>query len=208
MTRRKPRDYPEISLELDDLDGKLDFVQIFGRSAPANIEIGCGKATFLLNEARSHPELNFLGLEQANKYYRHSVDRIGRWGLKNVRIIRAEAASFLAERLADASIACFHVYFPDPWPKRRHHKRRFLSHPNIEQMIRCLWPGGMIKIVTDHSEYFEQIRQLIDAQHHRLRQIEFLPSAGACPDERVGTNFERKYLKEQRPIYTVAVEKI
>jgi len=208
MTRRKLRDYPEVSVELDDLDGKLDFVQIFGRSAAVNVEIGCGKATFLLNEARDHPELNFLGLEQANKYYRHSVDRIGRWGLKNVRIIRADAASFLAERLIDASVACFHIYFPDPWPKRRHHKRRFFSHPNIEQMLRCLQPSGTIKIATDHSEYFEQIRQLIDVQRHRLRQIEFLPSAGAGHDEWVGTNFERKYIKEKRSIYTIAVEKI
>jgi len=208
MTRRKLKDYPEIALELDDLDDKLDFVQTFGRIAPVNVEIGCGKATFLLNEARSYPELNFLGLEQANKYHRHSIDRIGRWGLKNVRIIRADAASFLAERLNNASIACFHIYFPDPWPKRRHHKRRLFSHPNIEQMLRCLQPGGTIKIATDHSEYFEQIRQLIDAQHHRLRQIEFLPSAGARPGEWIGTNFERKYLKEQRPIYTIAVEKI
>jgi tRNA (guanine-N7-)-methyltransferase len=208
MTRHKLKDYPGISLELDDLDGKLDFVQIFDRSADVNVEIGCGKATFLLNEARSHPELNFLGLEQANKYYHHSIDRIGRWGLKNVRIIRADAASFLAERLNNACIACFHIYFPDPWPKRRHHKRRLFSHPNIEQMLRCLQPGGTIKIATDHSEYFEHIRQLIDTQRHRLRQIEFLPSAGAGPDERVGTNFERKYLREQRPIHTIAVEKI
>jgi tRNA (guanine-N7-)-methyltransferase len=206
MTRRKLKDYSEFSVELNDYDGELDFVRIFGRRAAVNIEIGCGKATFLLNEAGTYPELNFLGLEQANKYYRFSLDRIGRWGLKNVRIVRAEAAAFLVERVADASVACFHIYFPDPWPKRRHHKRRFFSSSNLEQLIRCLQTGGRIKIATDHSEYFEQIQQLIAAQSRRLRQIDFLPVAG--PGEWVGTNFERKYLKEQRPIYTIAVEKI
>ncbi len=208
MTRRKLKEYPEVSIEIDDFDSKLDFVQIFGRSAAVNVEIGCGKAVFLLNEARNHPESNFLGLERASQYYRYSLDRIGRWGLKNVRIVRAEAASFLAERVADVSVACFHIYFPDPWPKRRHHKRRFFSYSNLEQLLRCLQPGGAIKIVTDHCEYFEQIKQLLYAQHHRLRQIEFLPPAWAEVGEWVGTNFERKYLREQRPIYTIAVEKI
>jgi tRNA (guanine-N7-)-methyltransferase len=208
MAKRKFKDYPEISVELGDLDGKIDFAKIFGRSAKVNIEIGCGKATFLLNTARKHPELNFLGLEQANKYYRHSVDRIGRWRLKNVRIARAEAADFITERVADGSVSCFHIYFPDPWPKKRHHKRRFFSQANLEQLIRCLRPGGTIKLATDHSEYFEQIKKLIDAQCHQLRQVEFLPAAGADTDEWVGTNFERKYIKEQRPIYTIAVEKI
>jgi len=208
VARRKLKNYPEFSVELDDFEAELDFVQIFGRRASVNIEIGCGKATFLLNEAERHPDVNYLGLEQANKYYRYSLDRIGRWGLKNVRIVHTEAAGFLANRVSDASVACFHIYFPDPWPKRRHNKRRFFSCLNLEQLLRCLQQNGIIKIATDHKEYFEQIKLLITTQHHKLRQIEFLPAGWAGPDEWVGTNFERKYLKEQRPIYTIATEKI
>lgn len=207
MTRRVLRDYPDFSIEMNDCEGKLDFAEIFGRSAAVHIEIGCGKGTFLLNEAGSHPEFNFLGVEQANKYYRYSLDRIGRWGLKNVRVVRAEAARFLDERIADGCVCCFHIYFPDPWPKRRHHKRRFFSSSNLDELVRCLEPGGTIKVATDHKEYFEEIQHVIAARGGRLRQIGFFPVTSAGPGEWVGTNFERKYLKEQRPIYTIAVEK-
>lgn len=202
------KDYPEVSLRPEDLDGRIDFVRIFGRPGPVHIEIGTGRATFLLNQAKARPQVNFLGIEWANKYYRHAVDRIGRWSLKNVRIIRTDAAAFLADSVPDSSVDCFHIYFPDPWPKKRHHKRRLFSPVNTEQLIRCLKRRGCIKTATDHAEYFEQVREVLAAQGHRLEEIDFLPTAGAEMGEWVGTNFERKYLKEQRPIYTIAVRKI
>ncbi|MHC4603695.1 MAG: tRNA (guanosine(46)-N7)-methyltransferase TrmB, partial [Planctomycetota bacterium] len=83
---RTLKDYPSVALKTEDLDGKIDFARIFGRPGPVHIEIGTGKATFLLNEAMSQPNVNFLGIERARKYYRFAVDRIGRWDLKNVRI--------------------------------------------------------------------------------------------------------------------------
>ncbi len=202
------RDYPGVSLKVEDLDGKIDFARIFGRSGPVHIEIGAGKATFLLNQARVQPGTNFLGIEWANKYYRHAVDRIGRWALTNVRIIRAEAAAFLADFVPQGSVECFHIYFPDPWPKKRHHKRRLVCNANLEQFLRCLKPGGVIKIATDHSEYFEQIQSVLGRQENKIEEIDFLPTVGATEGEWVGTNFERKYVKEQRPIYTIAVRKI
>jgi tRNA (guanine-N7-)-methyltransferase len=202
------KDYPEVSLRPEDLDGKIDFANIFGRTAPLHIEIGTGKAAFLLNQARARPDLNFLGIERARKYYRYAVDRIGRWGLENVRIIRTDAAQFLAESVPDNSVDCFHVYFPDPWPKRRHHKRRFFNPANLEQLLRCLRPTGQIKIATDHAEYFEQIQMLLSAYSAGLEKTNFLPAAGADRREWVGTNFERKYLQQNRPIYTIAVKKI
>jgi tRNA (guanine-N7-)-methyltransferase len=204
----KLKDYPSVSLKSEDLDGKIDFVRIFERSCPVHIEIGFGKGTFLLNQAKAQPKVNFLGIEQAGKYYRYAVDRIGRWGLSNVRIIRADAAEFLARFLPDSCADCFHVYFPDPWPKRRHHKRRFFGQANLEQLLRCLKTGGDIKIATDHAEYFRLISGLIEMNRSQLEPTEFVPSAGAETGQWVGTNFERKYLKEQRPIYTIAVKKI
>jgi tRNA (guanine-N7-)-methyltransferase len=201
------KDYPAVSLRPEDLDGKIDFDNIFGRPAPVHIEIGTGKAAFLLNQAKARPDLNFLGIERARKYYRYAVDRIGRWGLANVRIIRTDAAQFLAESVPDTSIECFHIYFPDPWPKKRHHKRRFLNPANLEQLLRCLKPAGRIKIATDHADYFEQIEKLFTACTSWLEETDFLPTAGADTGEWVGTNFERKYIKENRPIYTLAVMK-
>ncbi len=82
------KEYPSVALKPENLDGKIDFVRVFGRAGPVHIEIGTGKGTFLLNQARAQPGGNFLGIEWARKYYRYAVDRIGRWGLTNVRIIR------------------------------------------------------------------------------------------------------------------------
>jgi len=209
------KEYPSVLLKPEDLswgllteDGKIDFVRVFGRAGPVHIEIGAGKGTFLLNQAGAQPGDNFLGIEWARKYYRYAVDRIGRWGLTNVRIIRTDAAAFLADFIPDSSVECFHIYFPDPWPKKRHHKRRFICPANLELMIRCLKTGGQLKIATDHADYFQVIQKLITNQDKGLEEIQFLPTAGADTGEWVGTNFERKYLNDQRPIYTLAVRKI
>ena len=204
---RTLKHYPSVSLKLEDSDGKIDFVRIFGRAGPVHIEIGTGKAAFLLNQAKAQPEVNFLGVERANKYYRFGVDRIGRWGLTNVRIIRADAAAFLADFAPAGCVDCCHIYFPDPWPKRRHHKRRFFTAARLEQVIRMLKTGGIIKVATDDAEYFDLIKQLFEGEKARLQPTEFLPAAGADVGEWVGTNFERKYLKQNRPIYTIAVRK-
>ena len=205
---RKLQEYPSVSVKLEDLDGRIDFVRIFGRNRPVHIEIGTGKGTFLVNQAGVQPGDNFLGIEWANKYYRYAVDRIGRWGLKNVRIIRTDAAVFLADFIDDNSVDFFHIYFPDPWPKKRHHKRRFINPANLEHLLRRLKTSGQLRIATDHADYFDVIQDLINNQKERLEEIQFLPTASADTGEWVGTNFERKYLKDQRPIYTLAVRKI
>ncbi len=202
------KEYPSVALKPENLDGKIDFVRVFGRAGPVHIEIGTGKGTFLLNQARAQPGGNFLGIEWARKYYRFAVDRIGRWGLTNVRIIRTDAATFLADFIPDNSVDCFHIYFPDPWPKKRHHKRRFICPANFEHLLRCLKTGGQLKIATDHTDYFEVIKTVLTCRNEKLQEIDFLPTAGAEASEWVGTNFERKYLKDQRPIYTLAVRKI
>ncbi len=201
------KEYPSVALKPENLDGKIDFVRVFGRACPVHIEVGAGKGTFLLNQAGAQPGNNFLGIERARKYYRYAVDRIGRWGLTNVRIIRTDAAAFLADFVPDNSVECFHIYFPDPWPKKRHHKRRFICPANLEHLVRCLKTGGQLKIATDHADYFEVIKTVLTARTEKLQEIDFLPTAGAEASEWVGTNFERKYLKDQRPIYTLAVKK-
>ena len=201
-------DYPGISLKVEDIDGKIDFVRIFGRPGPVHIEIGSGKGTFLLGQAQAQPGDNFLGIEWARKYYRYAVDRIGRWDLTNVRIIRTDAAEFLADSVPDDSVHCFHIYFPDPWPKKRHHKRRFICSANLEHLIHRLKPAGQLRIATDHADYFEQIKLVLAARSNALEETDFIKPAGAESGEWVGTNFERKYIKDQRPIYTIALGKI
>lgn len=205
---RKLKEYPSATLRAEDLNGKIDFVRIFGRSGPVHIEIGSGSGTFLLNQAKAMPDDNFLGIERANKYYRYAVDRIGRWGLKNVRIIRTEAAGFIAEFLPDNCVNCYHIYFPDPWPKKKHHKRRLLRPDNLYQLIRTLKTDGQIKIATDHSDYFQEIKQLTAAKSKKLEEVEFLPNSGVNNGEKTGTNYERKFLKRNKNIYTIALRKI
>jgi tRNA (guanine-N7-)-methyltransferase len=204
---RTLKDYPSVALRSEYLDDKIDFIRVFGRPAPVHIEIGCGKGTFLLNQGRARPDADFLGVERANKYYRYAVDRIGRWGLTNVRIIRTDAVAFLAEVVPPGSVDCFHIYFPDPWPKKRHHKRRFFNAGNLDLLLRVLKQAGSIRVATDHAEYFEVIAALVEASADRLKRIDFLAGAGAGVGEWVGTNFERKYLRENRPIYPLAAEK-
>lgn len=206
------KDYPGVSLSGNpagqDVEEKIDFVQIFGRSGPVHIEVGAGKGTFLLNQARALPDENFLGIEWTRKYYRYAVDRIGRWGLTNVRIIRTDAVGFIRACVPDGSVDSFHVYFPDPWPKKRHHKRRFISAGNLEHLIRSLKEGGQLRIATDHADYFEQMEWVVAARSDALERIEFPRPVGADPGEWTGTNFERKYLQDQRSIYALAARRI
>jgi len=204
---RNLKEYPGVSLKVEEIDGLVDFERVFGRCGSVHIEIGSGKGTFLLQESRCKLKVNFLGIEWANKYYRHSVDRLGRWGVANVRVVRAEAAEFVSEYLASGTVDCFHIYFPDPWPKKRHHKRRFFKMANVEELLRVLKPGGLIKTVTDHGEYFEQIKEVLNGACGRLEKVDFWPPSGAADGELVGTNFERKYLKAGRQSFAIAVRK-
>ncbi len=205
--KRELKEYTEVALSWEEVGDTIDFARIFGRSGPVHLEIGSGKGTFLVAQARAQPEVNFLGIEWARKFYRHAVDRIGRWGLRNVRILRADAATFLRDSVPPESVDCFHIYFPDPWPKKRHHKRRFLQSSNLEVLIHCLKPGGEIRVATDHADYFEQIQQVTSAYHGTLQEIAFERPAGAREGELTGTNYERKYVKQSRPIYTAAFRK-
>jgi tRNA (guanine-N7-)-methyltransferase len=200
----------DIALNVDNYSRPIDLERVFPRSAPVHIEIGSGKGTFLLNQARIHPDINYLGIEWAQKYYRHSVDRMRRWRITNVRILRADAREFIAAYLPDESIQAFHIYFPDPWPKKRHHKRRFFQPANLIQVVRTLVVGAELRTATDHAEYFRIISDLL-LEHPEVSRcfqpIEFFPTAAAEPGEWVGSNFERKYRKEGRNIHTLALRK-
>lgn len=210
MAKRAVNDDLKISIEPENMAGRLDFDDIFGRSAPVEMEVGSGKGTFLLEEAKAFPEKNFFGIEWANKYYKYAVDRIGRWEIPNVRLMRTDAAPFIVEHLPDASIQVFHLYFPDPWPKKKHHKRRFFCDENLIHLVRILKPDGIINMATDHAGYFEQMTEVAGRaiEQGLVKEIDFIRPAGARDGETVGTNYERKYMKEGRKTYTLTLQKI
>ncbi len=208
MQFRKLKDFSDIAILFEDIDGRIDFAAVFGRSAPVHVEIGSGKGTFLVSEANANPGINYFGIEWANKYYRYAVDRMGRWGLSNVRLIRADAAELVQDFFPDDSVDCFHIYFPDPWPKKRHHKRRFFCDMNLGAILRCLTSSGKINLATDHEDYFNQMTDVLGRAFAcgAMKPIDFIRPAGAQEGETVGTNYERKYMKEGRKTYTLAAQ--
>ena len=191
-----------IGLDPDKLPKPLIWAELFGNDNPVEMEIGMGKGTFLTEQARGRPEVNFFGIEWARWYWRYASDRLRRHHCLNARTVRAEAGFFLTEFVPDASLSVLHIYFPDPWPKARHHKRRLIQDPFLRQAERTLRPEGRLQIVTDHQEYFEQIEAVV--RRSKLSVIDYNRPGSAAEGEFVGTNFERKYRREGRPFYAVA----
>lgn len=181
--------------------------RIFGNDRPVEVEIGIGKGTFLLRRARALPDVNFFGIEWANEFYRYAVDRMQRWKVPNVRIVRTDASLFVRNHCPPASIAVLHVYHPDPWPKKRHHKRRLFQRLFVDAAVRCLVPGGRLAVQTDHAEYFEIIQGLLRSTPE-LEEVPFEAAEYGVEETGLGTNFEVKYLREGRSIYRIAFLRI
>ena len=198
----------EIIVKSEEIEGRLDFAELFGNDRPVHLEIGSGKGTFLVNQATAYTDINYFGIEWARKYYLYAADRLKRWGLENVRMLRDDAATFIGEHVGDETIERYHIYFPDPWPKKRHHKRRFICDDNLNELYRTLKADGVINIATDHADYFEWMCDVFDGFTRKFEQIDYSPAAGAKDGEMAGTNFERKYLREGRDVYTIAVKKL
>lgn len=185
---------------------------------PLELEIGCGKGTFLLQQASAMPDTNFLGIEIAREFFEYTADRVRRAGLANVRVLNSDAAEFLRWRCASDVFRVIHVYFPDPWPKRRHHRRRLIRDDFLQQCARVLLPGGEIRIVTDHDDYWAWIQERVAgltqcANTHAPPSLppfaceSFARAKGAGEGELVGTNFERKYRREGRPFHAIVLRR-
>ncbi|MBL8878666.1 MAG: tRNA (guanosine(46)-N7)-methyltransferase TrmB [Phycisphaerales bacterium] len=184
----------------------FSWADVFGEeraALPVELEIGTGKGAFLLRRALALPDRNFLGIEWANEFYRYAADRMARRGATNVRMLRAEASLFMRQTCPRDSLAALHVYHPDPWPKKRHHKRRLFQLAFVEAAISCLKSGARWAIQTDHAEYFAQIRSLLMG-HSQLIEAPFDDPAWSVDGARLGTNFEVKYIAEGRPIHQIA----
>ena len=183
---------------------------------PLEIEIGAGKGTFLIQEAAEHPGTNYLGIEWAREFYAYAADRLRRRGAPNVRLLNADAAEFLHWRCPDSIARVIHLYFSDPWPKKKHHRRRVVSDRFLEDAWRVLIPGGELRIVTDHDDYWAWMEEhfarwiapTADPSAAMLfERLLFDPPRSAGEGELVGTNFERKYRREGRPFYAATLRK-
>src|SRR5438034_4345611 len=130
-----------VALDVESLRRPVSWEEVFGNSNPVELEIGIGKGTFITEQAKAHPEMNFLGIEWARWFWRYASDRLRRNKCLNARTVRAEAGYFLREFVPDGSLAVLHIYFPDPWPKKRHHKRRLIQEPFVKEVERILIPS-------------------------------------------------------------------
>jgi tRNA (guanine-N7-)-methyltransferase len=184
-------------------EGLADWVDLFGRKAPVELEIGSGKGTFLLARGRSRPGVNLLGIEYAREFCHYAADRVRRAGLRNVRLLRTEAEAFVRTRVPDGSLWRLHIYFPDPWPKTKHRKRRLIQPAFVDLARRKLRIGGLLLLVTDHANYARQMAQVVLSQHG-LAPVAFPKGPGAGDGELVGTNFERKYIAQGRAFFSFA----
>jgi tRNA (guanine-N7-)-methyltransferase len=171
------------------------------------IEIGTGKGTFLVQQAPLRPEVNYLGLEKVGEFYRFAADRMRRRKLVNVRILRADAAEFMHFWCADAVAAVAHLYFSDPWPKKRHHKRRVIQDRALAELHRILEPGGELRLVTDHDELWAWYEDHARRHEHLFERRSFDRVESAGDGEIVGSNFERKYRREGRPFHAMTLVK-
>ncbi len=173
--------------QLPSLIERLDLARLFPAAQPLEVELGCGDASFLVHWAALHPEHNFLGVERLLGRLR-KLDRKGqRAGLKNLRGLRIEAAYCVEYLLPLASVRALHIYFPDPWPKRKHWKNRLLNAHFAEIAARALAPGGVVYLRTDDPDYFAQMCAIMQENPH-FRAIE--TPAALCA---IVTDFERDF---------------
>jgi tRNA (guanine-N7-)-methyltransferase len=194
------------SIEPKDLEGPVTSQSLFGNRNPLELEIGAGKGTFLVKESTLRPEVNFLGIEYAWRYWIYAADRLRRAARDNARVVLTEAFEFIGAHLADDDLSGVHIYFPDPWPKTRHRTRRLLQQDFVALLTDKMNVGARVQIATDHEDYFAHIERVI--KRSTLVQAPFEIRAAADGDELVGSNFERKYRSSGQRIYSIAAVKV
>lgn len=186
--------------------GPLDLDGLFGRQAPCHLEIGFGMGEALLEMARKHPENNYLGVDVYLPGIGQLLLGIREMGITNIRIDRRDAMEVLA-LLPAGSVRRVCLFFPDPWPKQRHHKRRLVQAPFVEKLHRVLEPGGHFHAATDWDHYARQIFGVMEADDgfsNRSGSGEFYPG----PEDRPLTKFEKRGLRRGHEVRDLLYERV
>src|SRR5438552_16472742 len=190
---------PVIELVPELQVARLDLVQLFGRSAPLHVDLGCGDGSFLCEMAQQFPKRNFLGIERLTK----RVEKVRRKAekIENVRVLRADTLFAVRYLLPKDSVESFYLLFPDPWPKRRHQLRRIFTHDFLEAIADALERHGILRVATDQLDYFHQIERLSRAY------LQFQTVAPLLDAVLPVTKFERKFGEQRAPIYRLTLRK-
>jgi tRNA (guanine-N7-)-methyltransferase len=192
---------------IDAGTGVIDFTAVFGRRAPVTFEIGFGNGESLIALAVAHPERNLVGLEVHRPGVGHLMLRCAAGQLTNVRVICQDAVEILQQHVADAALAEVLLYFPDPWPKKRHHKRRIVQPPFVDLVARRLEPGGVLRMATDWQPYAEHMLAVASrcaALHNESPENGFV----ARPDSRPLTRFEQRGQRLGHGVWDLAFRKV
>ena len=191
--RRRRRDAPAGStvdpsfpLHPSPDDASSPWHALFGNDRPVEIEIGPGRGDVLLAFATARPEVNFFAIEHVQGASAHVAARLRAAGIQNARVLGADAACVIEHLVPPASVAAYHIYFPDPWPKRRHRKRRLVTPAFAAAMARTLARGGTVHVATDLGALFDDLAEA-------LRTAGFTRRDDALAPARPATRFEEKY---------------
>jgi tRNA (guanine-N7-)-methyltransferase len=186
---------------LPSLLDRLDLAALFPTARPLEVELGSGDGTFLVDYAGLHPERNFLGVERLLGRLR-KIDRKGRRAaLTNLRAVRIEARYFVEYLLPPASVSAIHLYFPDPWPKRKHHRHRLVNPHFVGVAWRALTADGVVYVRTDDADYFAWIQDVFGADSR------FQPADTPPGLRLVLTDFEREFLAQGTPTRYAAYQR-
>lgn len=176
-----------------DARGLRDPAALFARQAPITLEIGFGDGDNLLAQAKAHPDRNFIGLE----VHRPGVGRLlagaAEAGIDNLKLADLDAAELLRDTIPPQSLNAIYVLFPDPWHKARHHKRRLVQEPFLDDVARVIQPGGLLRLATDWEDYAEHMQAVCGA--HPAWQGADVPADDGAPIDRIQTKFERRGLR-------------
>jgi tRNA (guanine-N7-)-methyltransferase len=177
--------------------GNLDLVELFRRSGPLHVDLGCGDGSFLCEMAQQFPNRNFLGIERLTK----RVEKVSRKTekIENVRVLRADTLFAVRYLLPKNSVETFYLLFPDPWPKRRHQFRRIFTRDFLDAVAVALEQHGVLRVATDQFDYFQQMERLNLAHRHFdvVDDTDILPLS----------KFERKFREQGAQIYRLTLRK-
>jgi tRNA (guanine-N7-)-methyltransferase len=192
--------------EFEELPRPWEQQMLFDHEAPLEIEVGSGKGLFLVNAAAQMPHRNFLGIEMALKYARYCAGRLAQREIANALAVHGNALRVFAELLPDASVTAVHVYFPDPWWKKRHKKRRVVNATFLKDVERTLKPEGKLHFWTDVEEYYRSTLDLIAAATTLAGPVD-VPEPIAEHDLDYRTHFERRTRLAAAPVYRAEFQK-
>lgn len=165
----------------------LPLDRFFDPARPIEVDLGCGKGRFLLARAAHHPDIQFFGIDRMLRRIRKIDNKLNHRKLTNVRLLRMEGYYTVAYLLPPASVSTYYIFFPDPWPKQKHHDHRLFNGKFLDALHRTLKPGGIVHVATDHRPYFDVILASLQSD------ARFAPAPLFVPEESERTDFEQWY---------------